>query len=420
MTDVVRAHGGTTIATSPSVEPATGEGDVRIPKLVGVAWGLLLVNTLGTQGAETILPIPRMVTQMVTMGALLVAFALALLLNPRVRVRPNAYLLLLSVLTVVSVVSSMQLEAGFGSLFRCGRLGLFVVTLWLLTRWWRAGDLRLVRYHVYALGGVLLTVLAGLAISPGSAMSGPGGRLVGVIWPIPAPQVGQYCAVAAGLAIVLWITRNIDGRGAAVVAVPAVTLLLLTHTRTALLGFVAALAVAGCSMALTDPRARRALAAAAGLGALGALAFSQIILTWLRRGQDADELANLTGRQKVWDELLAKERTVSEQLLGMGLTDKSFGGLPIDSSWLSIYHEQGWVGILLVVAFLGVLIITTALRPPSPARACAVFLIVYCIAASYTEVGLGDASPYLLHLAVATSLLIQGTRIHPRDGATDR
>jgi hypothetical protein len=63
------------------------------------------------------------------------------------------------------------------------------------------------------------------------------------------------------------------------------------------------------------------------------------------------------------------------------------------------------VGIALVVAFLTGLIVTAALRPPSPQRACAVFLILYCIVASYTEVGLGDASPYLLNLAVAASLL---------------
>ncbi|MDQ4033263.1 MAG: O-antigen ligase domain-containing protein, partial [Actinomycetota bacterium] len=44
-------------------------------------------------------------------------------------------------------------------------------------------------------------------------------------------------------------------------------------------------------------------------------------------------------------------------------------------------------------------------RPPSPARACAVFLIVYCLIASYTQVGLGDASGYLLHLVVAAALL---------------
>lgn len=45
------------------------------------------------------------------------------------------------------------------------------------------------------------------------------------------------------------------------------------------------------------------------------------------------------------------------------------------------------------------------LRPPSLQRACALFLISYCAIASYTEAGLGDASPYLLHLTVAASLL---------------
>ncbi len=92
-------------------------------------------------------------------------------------------------------------------------VGLFVATLWLLSAWWR-GELRFARYHVRVLGAVLLTVLAGLVIAPGSAFSGPDGRLSGVIWPIPATQVGQYCAVAAGLAILLWLTRSIDGRSA--------------------------------------------------------------------------------------------------------------------------------------------------------------------------------------------------------------
>ncbi len=41
-------------------------------------------------------------------------------------------------------------------------------------------------------------------------------------------------------------------------------------------------------------------------------------------------------------------------------------------------------------------------------------LILYCLATSYTEVGLGDASPYLLHLAVAASLLApQGGKEEP-------
>lgn len=419
MSDTGRPR-ATATAGWPADEAPSGGADLRtgIPRLVGVVWALLLINTLGTQGAQMLLPIPRPVTQMITLGALLAAFGLALILNPRVRMRPCAYLLLLSLLAVVSIASSIWLVSGPGSLYRCFRLSLFVVTLWLLSGWWRGG-LHFARYHLYALGAVLLTVLAGLIISPGSAFSGPGGRLVGVIWPIPAPQVGQYCAVATGLAILLWLTRNIDGRSAAVIAVPAVGLLLLSHTRTALFGLVVALTVAGLSLAFANGRARRALAMAIGFGTLLAVVFGQVIMTWLRRGQDADELANLTGRQKVWNALLAEERSVREQIFGVGLTDKSFGGLPIDNSWLSIYHEQGWAGIAIVVTIFGVLITTAALRPSTPARACAVFLIFYCIAASYTEAGLGDASPYLLHLAVATSLLVHGTRTHLDRGATD-
>jgi len=59
--------------------------------------------------------------------------------------------------------------------------------------------------------------------------------------------------------------------------------------------------------------------------------------------------------------------------------------------------------------------VVAVLRPPSLARACAIFLITYCISASYTEAGLGDASPYLLHLAVAASLLVRGAPVVEED-----
>jgi hypothetical protein len=391
----------------------------RTPRLVGVVWALLVVNTLGYTTVDMIIPFPRQAAQLVTMGALVTALGLALVLNPRVRLRPSAYLLLLSLLALVSVASSIRLESGFGSIFRCFRLTVFVATLWLISSWWR-GDLRFARYHVRALGAVLFTVLAGLTISPGSAFSGPEGRLVGALWPIPAPQVGQYCAIAAGLAVMLVLTQCIDGRSAAVIAVPAVGLLLLSHTRTALIGLVTALAVAGLILAFTDARARRALAVAAGFAAVVAVAFGQVVQDWLQRGQDTEQLTSLTGRQKVWDLLLAKERTLSEQVFGVGLTDKSFAGLSIDNSWLSIYYEQGWAGIMIMITILGGLIFTAALRPPSPQRACAIFLILYCLVASYTEAGLGDASPYLLHLAVAASLLVRGGTGAARTAAPPR
>ena len=404
MTDAVHAGGAT--ATS-LVSRTAGAADERpaVPWLVGLVWGLLLVNTLGYTEVDLIIPLPRPIAQMITMGALAAAFGLALLVNPRIRVRPSAYLLLLSLLVVVSVASSIRLESGFGSLVRCARLTLFVATLWLVSGWWR-GDLHFARYHLRALGAVLLTVLIGLIISPGSAFSGPDGRLAGTIWPIPSTQVGQYCAVATGLAVVLWLARKIDGRSTALVVVPAVVLLLLSHTRTALLSLVTALLLVGLTLAFTNARALRTLAAAISIGTVVALVFGQAVMSWLQRGQDAEQLTSLTGRAKVWNLLLAEERTIAERLFGVGLTDKGFAGLPIDSGWLAVYHEQGWVGIAIVVVILGGLLVTAALRPPSPARACAVFLILYCLVASYTEVGLGDASPYLLHLAVAASLLV--------------
>jgi len=212
---------------------------------------------------------------------------------------------------------------------------------------------------------------------------------------------------------VLWLSRRTDHVSTLAIAVPAIGLMLLSYTRTSTLGLLLGLLVAGVSLALTTSRARRFIAGAAVAGTLVAVAFAGAVQTWFRRGQDEENFANLTGRQKVWDALLGAERTPSELAFGAGLGNKSFDGLPIDSGWLSVYQEQGLVGVAIVAAFLLTLLAVAFLRPSSPARACAVFLIAYCLMASYTEVGLGDASPYLLHLAVAASLLGPATRRDP-------
>jgi hypothetical protein len=383
--------------------PLVGLEQPTAPRLLWLVWALLVINTLGSQGSVTIVPIPRPVAQMVTMGAVVAAFLLALLLNPRIRLRPSAYLLLLTLLLVVSVVSSMRLESGFGALFRCFRFTMFVGTLWLLTQWWHDW-LAFVRTHIRALVAVLFTVAAGLVISPGMALPETyGGRLVGAIWPLTPPQIGQYAATVAGLVILLWLGRHVTGTSVLIIVVPAIALLLLSYTRTALIGLGGGLAVAIVSMVTTSGRARRVFTWTALVGGLVAVVAGAAIQTWFRRGQT--DLTELTGRAKVWDDLLAEPRTLSEQIFGVGLTNKSFGGLPIDSSWLAVYHEQGYLGIVIVVAFLVTLLGVAALRPPSLPRAIALFLIVYCVIASYTEAGLGDASPYLLNLTIAAALL---------------
>ncbi|WP_416973801.1 O-antigen ligase domain-containing protein [Streptomyces sp. 4F14] len=386
---------------------------MRAPKLVGTAWGLLILNTLGSAGAKTVVPIPRSLIQMVTMGALVVAFTLALALNPRLRVRGSAYLLLLSALVVVSVIASVDLESGFGALFRCARLALFVGTLWLLSRWWD-GDETFVRHHIRMYFAVLMSVAAGLAVSPGAAMPELyGGRLVGALWPLTPPQIGQYAAVIIGLSVLLLLGGRTDRTSTAVVVVPSLVLLALTHTRTATLGLLVGLTLAIVSLVLTSSAARRFFSWTVLIATVTAVGFASLVQAWFLRGQSEENFTSLTGRAKVWDALLAAPRSTSERLFGTGLGDKSFAGLPIDNSWLAVYNEQGLVGAGLVAAFMVVLAGVALLRPPSLERACALFLISYCAIASYTEAGLGDASPYLLHLAVAASLLAAPSRTDP-------
>ncbi|MFC9589608.1 O-antigen ligase domain-containing protein [Streptomyces sp. NPDC056944] len=391
--------GGVPGTRAAAVPPAAGT-----PKAVGVVWACLALNTLGSAGAKTVIALPRSLIQMVTMGALVAAFVLALALNPRLRFRASAFLFLLTLLLLPSLISSVQL--GYGALFRCARLALFVGTLWLLSRWWD-GSLTFVRYHIRMYFAVLVLVAAGLVIAPGTAMPEYyGQRLVGALWPLTPPQIGQYAAVIIGLTVLLLLGRRTTGAGAALVIVPSLVLLAMTHTRTATLGLLIGLVLAIGSLILTSAAARRFFAWAVLCATVAAVVFSSALRTWFLRGQSQGDLSNLTGRAKVWDALLSAPRTTGETVFGTGLGDKSFDGLPIDNSWLAVYDEQGLIGVTIVGALIIVLGGVALLRPPSLPRACAIFLISYCAISSYTEVGLGDASAYLLHLTLAASLLV--------------
>ncbi len=107
----------------------------------------------------------------------------------------------------------------------------------------------------------------------------------------------------------------------------------------------------------------------------------------------------------MWAAIAQRQTTMLQELFGTGLGNKSFDGLAIDSNWVATHLELGRVGVAIVVAFLLLLFLAAMTRPAGPRRAIALFLVVYCVAASFTETGLGDASPYLLDLAVAASLV---------------
>ena len=60
--------------------------------------------------------------------------------------------------------------------------------------------------------------------------------------------------------------------------------------------------------------------------------------------------------------------------------------------------------------FLVLLLLLGITHPRGPRRAVALFLVTYCLVASITETGLGDASPYMLELVVAAALLAAPAR----------
>jgi hypothetical protein len=99
-------------------------------------------------------------------------------------------------------------------------------------------------------------------------------------------------------------------------------------------------------------------------------------------------------------------RDLYSRLFGVGLTDKSIEGLSIDSGYLSIYHEQGRVGVAIITLIFVVYLGRIVTRRPSMARAIAAFLVVYVLIASYTETGIGDMSSYVLHLVLAMVMVV--------------
>ena len=376
----------------------------KIPRLVLAAWLARFVNVLAPGGNPTVVPIPRFLFQAVAQGSLILALGFALLANRRLVVRPNLFMMLLTALALSSLVVSLHNEFVVGSVYRGVRLLTFVACLWLLTPWWGRRNLALLRSHRVAMWGILVLVLVGAAIAPGKAFAFEG-RLSGTIWPVPPTQVAHYAAVLFGTSAILWMCRVISGRHALVAVSVATIALIGTHTRTALLGAVIGVALASASLFLGHARVRR-VSVSTIVGAIAVTAvFAPEIVTWLARGQSVEDAAQLTGRTKVWSDVFAAPRPTMEAIFGSGLSNKSFDGLAIDSNWVASYQDQGWFGVVLQAAMLLLLLAMVATHVRGPRRAVALFLIVYGIISSITETGIGDASPYILDLVVAASLL---------------
>jgi hypothetical protein len=368
---------------------------------LGTAWGLLLLDVMGYQGL--IVHVPSAVGKIITQGALPLALLVLLTVNRHVVIRPSVFMCLVTLLPLEAVVTALDPQF-LGTVYRTVRLGEFVAALWLLSPWFGRRDLLLLRYHLIALGVVIGSVIVGIPFAPGTALGT--GRLQGTLWVVPGTQLAHYSAVVIGAVVILWACGHLAGRPALLIGVVASIVLVLTHTRTALAGLVLGVVIAGLSLIERYVRVRRMFAVAIIALSVAFLTVSSVIAAWLARGEDARGITQLTGRTKVWGPLLALPRDRFQEIFGFGLSNSSFNGLPIDSNWLSSYQEQGLFGAILCAVILLFLLVAAFFQPTGARRALVLFLVTYCLVASFTEDGFTDATPYLLDLAVAASLLM--------------
>jgi hypothetical protein len=208
------------------------------------------------------------------------------------------------------------------------------------------------------------------------------------------------------LTVVLWLARLLSGRVALVGVTAAAVILLLAHTRTALVALVAGILVAGLSLFTINARVRKLFAAGVVTVSIGLVTVAGVVTNWLARGENTQGLTSLTGRTNFWALVLNAPRTRFQEIFGFSLSNASINGLPIDSNWLAAYMQEGLFGVVVCASILVFLFVAAFFQPPGVRRALALFILTYCLLASFTEDAFTDVSTYLLDLTVAASLLV--------------
>ena len=173
-----------------------------------------------------------------------------------------------------------------------------------------------------------------------------------------------------------------------------------------MVALLAGILVGGLSIFLSRARVRRTFVAVAIAASLGITVFSGVVTAWLARGETTQQLSSLTGRTTVWSGVVNAPRDLFQVIFGYGLSNKAYNGFPIDSNWLATYLDLGLLGVRICAILLLYVFVGAYFQAIDIQRALALFLVVYLMITSYTETGLGDASAYLLDLALAASLLV--------------
>lgn len=370
---------------------------------VWATWGLLTLNVMSFAPGLSVIPIPATAGKAITQVSLFIALVLALTCNKKISFRPSIFMVLVSLLALECVITVLYAQSPVGMGYRTVRFLIFAVIMWMLTPYWGRRDMLLVWCHFKTLLIIVALQALGLLVSPGRTLSA---RFSGVIWPIPATQVAHYMAVLLGMVLILWFCREISTRTALVLTPTSAVMLILTHTRTALVAVVAGVIIAGLSLITYMPRVRKFFTVIIVTGGTVWLSASTTITEWMARGEGSQQVGDLSGRTQLWGPLLAYPRTHFQEIFGFGLAGGGFDGLPIDSNWMLSYEEQGLWAVTICILILIFLYASASFAPRGPKRALALFLTTYCLIASYTENGFTDPSTYLLDVMLAASLLV--------------
>jgi hypothetical protein len=383
--------------------------DHWVRRRIALAWGMLVLNTLTFlpitySGLPLLVPIPSTIGKVITQGALVVALILLLTVNRRMAIRPNVVLFLISLLVFEALLTSLHV-AQISNAYRSFRFAEFVVALWLLSPWWGRRDLLLIRCHLTVVSVFLGSVVLGLLVAHRAALAK--GRLEGVLWPTPPTQIAEFAGIIIGIVVVLWLSGLVSGRSTLATVLPVGAILLLTHSRGALISMIAGIVVAGLSLFTATPRVRKFFAAAGVAVFVGAMTLSAVAETWWARGEPTYDLARLTGRTAIWAGVLSVPRDQFQMIFGSGLSSQGYSGLSIDSGWLIAYNDQGLLAVVICMVMLVYLFGAACFRACGVQRALALFIVTYCVLLSFEEAGVSSPSTFLLYLALAASLLVR-------------
>jgi hypothetical protein len=128
------------VLNGAALKPLAG----RAPRLLWLAWGALFFSVVLTPSANsTLVSIPHSVNQLFAQGSLIVAVVTALLIIPRVVIRPTLFLVLLSMMSVMALIVSIHSDFLLVCSYRAVRLFGFVTCLWLMRPWRGRRDLML-------------------------------------------------------------------------------------------------------------------------------------------------------------------------------------------------------------------------------------------------------------------------------------